>query len=114
MNTNKEMLDKIAELKILHPEAPIIFLVNTETSDEHDYEEQTLKSVEFDVVAKIEKKDGDTLLIAGKENIEDFLEDNSLENEIPLANGNFESVKNAYEKLQKDGIIVQTIIVYLA
>jgi hypothetical protein len=126
MNENKEMLDKIMKLKILHPEAQVIFLVSTETCDEHDYEEQTLKSVEFDVVAKIEKADSDVIIITGKENIEDYLESQIFENELSLADGNFDiannrnpeetinlKAKDEYEKYQKDGTIVPTIIVFL-
>lgn len=126
MNENKEMLDKIMKLKILHPEAQVIFLVNAETCDEHDYEEQLLKSVEFDVVAKIKKADSDVVIITGKENIEDYLESQIFENELSLADGNFDiantrnpeetinlKAKNEYEKYQKDGIIVPTIVVFL-
>lgn len=126
MNKNKEMLDKIAMLRTMYPEASVIFLVSAEEmTDDHDYEEQTLKSVEFDVAAKIEKAD-DTVIVAGKDNIESYLEEQIFENELSLADGNFDlanarnpeevinlKVKDVYEKYQQDGIIVPAIVVYL-
>jgi hypothetical protein len=123
MNKNNEMLDKIQELRVLHPDSEIIFLVNSEEcTDDYTYTKEEIASVTFDTIAKFKRK-YDTLILCGDDEILEYISDQILETEYSNRDGDIESIcsdeelesrsKYIFDSYIKDGTIQTSIIVQL-
>ena len=118
---NNEMLDKIQELRLLYPDAEIIFLVNSEECTENsNYTKEEISSVTFDTIIKI-KREYDTLFLVSNDDILEYIENDLSEDDYSASDGDIELLcsdeeiedraKEIFNSYIKYGMIQKAIIV---
>ena len=92
MSKTTEMLDKISELRRIHPQAEVMFFVNTEEGCDFTYTHQEISSVVLEEIANYTEQ---TLI--GEDEILEYLGEQIYDEELEKVNGDRESVPSNEE-----------------
>ena len=92
MSKTTEMLDKISELRRIHPQAEVMFFVNTEEGCDYTYTHQEISSVVLEEIANYTEQ---TLM--GEDEILEYLGEQIYDEELEKANGDRETVPSDEE-----------------
>lgn len=116
MSKTIEMLDKISKLRNEHPEAEVMFFVNTEEGCDYTYTHQEISSVVFEEIANFTEQ---TLM--GEDEILEYLGEQIFDEELLKVHGDRESVpsdeeidelaKARLEEYRKNGTVKDVILV---